>query len=205
MAKILCVEGNIGSGKSTFMAKLKNTFQDREDICFLDEPVDAWNDFKDNDGSILEHYYKDQKAWGFSFQMLAYISRLSLLRKALACPNYKFIITERSLFTDKYVFCQMLYESGIIHPVQYQIYKAWFDEFLTNNEYQFIYLRTTPEVALERVNRRNRKGETIPLAYLEECHRYHEQWLSDALTFQANVGESETEKWISILQEKFQL
>ena len=99
----------------------------------------------------------------------------------------------------------MLYESGIIHPVQYQIYKAWFDEFLTNNEYQFIYLRTTPEVALERVNRRNRKGETIPLAYLEECHRYHEQWLSDALTFQANVGESETEKWISILQEKFQL
>lgn len=205
MAKILCIEGNIGSGKSTFMAKLKNAFQDREDICFLDEPVDAWNDFKDKDGSILEHYYKDQKSWGFSFQMLAYISRLSILRKALACPTFKFIITERSLFTDKYVFCQMLYESGIIHPIQYQIYRAWFDEFLTKNEYQFIYLRTTPKVALERVNRRNRKGETIPLAYLEECHRYHDVWLSDALTFQANVAEPETQKWISILQEKFQL
>ena len=205
MAKILCVEGNIGSGKSTFMAKLKNTFQDREDICFLDEPVDTWNNFKDKDGNILEHYYKDQKFWGFSFQMLAYISRLSLLRKALACPRHKFIITERSLFTDKYVFCKMLYESGIIHPIQYQIYSAWFDEFLTKNEYQFIYLRTTPEVAFERVNRRNRKGETIPIAYLEECHRYHDAWLSDALTFQANVGERETERWISIVQEKFHL
>lgn len=203
MAKILCVEGNIGSGKSTFMAKLKKAFQHREDICFLDEPVDTWNEFKDKKGSILEHYYKDQKFWGFSFQMLAYISRLSILRKALEHPGYRFIITERSLFTDKYVFCKMLYESDIIHPIQYQIYQAWFDEFMTKNEYQFIYLRTSPDVALERVNRRMRKGETIPLAYLEECHRYHEEWLSDALTFQANVGEHETSQWISILQEKF--
>lgn len=205
MAKILCVEGNIGSGKSTFMAKLKQTFRDREDICFLDEPVDDWANFKDKEGSILEHYYKDQSSWGFSFQMLAYISRLSILRKALACPTFKFIITERSLFTDKYVFCKMLYESGVIHPIQYQIYCAWFDEFLTKNEYQFIYLRTSPEVAFERVNKRNRKGETIPLVYLEECHRYHELWLSDAITFQANVDERETSRWISILQEKFQL
>jgi deoxycitidine kinase/deoxyguanosine kinase len=99
----------------------------------------------------------------------------------------------------------MLYESGVIHPIQYQIYKAWFDEFLTKNEYQFIYLRTSPEVALERVNRRSRKGETIPLAYLQECHRYHDMWLYDALTFQADVAEKETTRWISILQEKFNL
>ena len=59
------------------------------------------------------------------------------------------------------------------------------------------------EETSQNLNRRNRKGETIPLAYLEECHRYHELWLSDALTFQANVGERETERWISILQEKF--
>jgi deoxyadenosine/deoxycytidine kinase len=203
MVMILCVEGNIGSGKSTFMTKLKETFKDREDICFLDEPVDTWNDFKDQKANILEYYYKDQKSWGFSFQMLAYISRLSILRKALENPTYKYIITERSLFTDKYVFCKMLYESDIIHPIQYQIYQAWFDEFITKNEYQFVYLRTTPDVAFERVNKRKRKGENIPLAYLEECHRYHDDWLTDALTFHANVGEHETTQWISILEDKF--
>jgi deoxynucleoside kinase len=200
---ILCVEGNIGSGKSTFMAKLKEAFQDREDVCFLDEPVDTWSNFKDEEGGIIEHYYKDQKAWGFSFQMLAYISRLSILRKALAEPKYRLIITERSLLTDKHVFCKMLFEQDIIHPIQYQIYQAWFDEFRTKDEYKFVYLRTSPEVAHQRVNKRGRKGESIPLEYLEECHRYHEEWLTDALILNADVEEADTCPWISMIKEMF--
>lgn len=200
---ILCVEGNIGSGKSTFMAKLKEAYQDRKDVCFLDEPVDSWTQFKDEEGGILEHYYKDQKAWGFSFQMLAYISRLSILRKALANPEIRYIITERSLLTDKEVFCKMLFEKGIIHPIQYQIYQAWFDEFRTEEEYEFVYLRTTPDVAHARVNKRGRKGESIPLDYLEECHRYHESWLKDALVLNANVEEEETDHWVSMVKDVF--
>ena len=200
---ILCVEGNIGSGKSTFMAKLKVAFQGREDVCFLDEPVDAWSNFKDEEGGILEHYYKDQKAWAFSFQMLAYISRLSILRKAIANPQYRYIITERSLLTDKMVFCKMLFEQGYIHPIQYQIYQAWFDEFRTEDEYEFIYLRTSPEVAHQRVNKRGRKGETIPLNYLKECHQYHEAWLTDALILNADVEEDETTHWVSMVKEVF--
>ena len=192
---IICIEGNIGSGKSTFMAMLKEALKDREDVCFLDEPVDSWSNFKDENGNILEHYYQDQEKWGFSFQMLAYISRLTILRKALA---YKYIITERSLFTDKYVFCRMLYETKKIHPIQYQIYQAWFDEFnVTTHEYQFVYLRTSPEVALARVNKRGRKGENIPLEYLTDCHRYHEDWLSSALCFDANVDVADTQEWVS--------
>jgi len=200
---IICVEGNIGSGKSTFMQKLKEDLKDRSDICFLDEPVEAWAKFKDEDGSILEHYYKDQMVWGFSLQMLAYISRLSILRKALANPKYKYIITERSLFTDTNVFCKMLYENGVIHPIQYQIYQAWFDEFITEDPYVFVYLRTDPEVSLQRVEKRNRKGETIPLAYLQECHRYHEKWLKDALVLDANVEEDETRRWITLVKDRF--
>ncbi len=202
-ATILCVEGNIGSGKSTFMQKLKENFKERKDVCFLDEPVDVWSNFNDSEGTILEHYYKDQDKWGFTFQMLAYISRLTIMRRALENPEYKYIVTERSLFTDKHIFCKMLYESGVIHPIQYQIYQAWFEEFITENEYKFIYLQTSPEIALQRVNKRNRKGETIPLTYLEECHRYHEEWLKDALTFNANVEEADTERWISLVKDVF--
>ena len=200
---ILCIEGNIGSGKSTFMEKLKEAFQDRDDVCFLDEPVDAWSKFKDDEGGILEHYYKDQKTWAFPFQMLAYISRLSILRSALSNPKVRYIITERSLLTDKQVFCKMLFEQGFIHPIQYQIYQAWFDEFRTEEEYEFIYLRTSPEVAHHRVNKRGRKGESIPLEYLEECHRYHEDWLKDALVLNANVEEDETGHWVSMVKDVF--
>ena len=202
---ILCIEGNIGSGKSTFMQKLKARFGNSKHVCFLDEPVDTWSQFKDEEGSILEHYYKDQTKWGFTFQMLAYISRLTLLRKALENPDYTYIVTERSLFTDKNIFCKMLYESGVIHPIQYQIYQAWFDEFMTKHEYKFIYLRTSPEVAFARVHKRNRKGETIPLSYLEECHRYHEEWLQHEFILDANVEEDDTEKWLTVVNDVFHL
>jgi deoxyadenosine/deoxycytidine kinase len=202
MCRIISIEGNIGSGKSTFMAKMKEAFSERTDICFLDEPVDSWNQFKDNNGSILEHYYQDQSKWGFTFQMLAYISRLSILRKALS-QNYKYIVTERSLFTDKHVFCKMLYDRGIIHPIQYQIYQAWFDEFHTEHEYVFVYLRTDPTIAHERVQKRNRKGETIPISYLQDCHEYHEKWLSDSFVLDANLDESMTIEWISQIKDGF--
>jgi len=202
MCRILCIEGNIGSGKSTFMAKMKEALHQRKDVCFLDEPVESWSQFKDEKGSILEHYYQDQKEWGFTFQMLAYISRLSILRKALD-QGYKYIVTERSLFTDKYVFCRMLFDKGVIHPIQYQIYQAWFDEFRTEHEHVMIYLRTDPVTAHERVHKRNRKGETIPLSYLEDCHRYHEDWLMDAMILDADIPEEETTEWISQIRDTF--
>ena len=58
--KIISIEGNIGSGKSTFVQYLKNHFGD--EVCFLDEPVDIWNTIVDKDNvNIIENYYKDQK------------------------------------------------------------------------------------------------------------------------------------------------
>lgn len=198
---ILSIEGNIGSGKSTFMTKLKEELQGREDVCFLDEPIEKWSTFKDEEGGILEHYYKDQITWAFSFQMLAYISRLSILKKALMNKQYKYIITERSLFTDKWVFCKMLYNQKLIHPIQYQIYQAWFDEFRIEEEHQFVYIRASPEIAYERLNKRGRKGENIPLDYIKDCHRYHEEWLTDSLVLNGDVEEQDTKEWVSIVKE----
>ena len=39
--KIISFEGNIGSGKSTFLKYLKEQVAS-DKICFLDEPVDDW-------------------------------------------------------------------------------------------------------------------------------------------------------------------
>ena len=127
---IIAIEGNIGSGKSTFVQELKERFADRIDICFLQEPVQEWLAIQDNSGTnILEHYYRDQRQYAFPFQMMAYISRLSILKRALENPQYKYIITERCLFTDKNVFCKMLYDDGMIDSIGYQIYNKWFAEF----------------------------------------------------------------------------
>ena len=43
-----------------------------------------------------------------------------------------------------------------------------------------IYVKTTPDICLKRIEKRNRKGEeTIPLCYLANCHSFHEKWIKN--------------------------
>jgi deoxyadenosine/deoxycytidine kinase len=73
----------------------------------------------------------------------------------------------------------MLYDCGKIEPICYSIYLRWFDEFSESKLDGIIYVQTTPEICLSRIEKRSRKGEeSIPLEYLEECHRYHEEWIN---------------------------
>ena len=172
---IYTIEGNIGSGKSTLIKYLEKL---KLDFVFLPEPVDAWEKIKDNDGkNIIELYYNDQGRYAFAFQMMAYISRLSLLRKA---NKFSIIITERCLHTDREIFAKMLYDSGKIDDPCYQIYLMWFDEFLSEAKVNgIIYIKTLPETCLKRISIRNRQGESIPLEYLSSCHEYHENWINN--------------------------
>jgi deoxyadenosine/deoxycytidine kinase len=178
--RIIVVQGNIGSGKSTFVEKLKSRYSGRKDICFLQEPVNEWLTVKDKQGvNILENYYKDQTKYAFMFQMMAYISRLAMLKRAIESNLYEYIITERCLNTDRNVFCKMLYDDGLIEDIGYQIYNKWFDEFNNFNtiDYVHVYLKTDPIVSKKRVDKRARVEETIPLEYLTKCHEYHDRWL----------------------------
>ena len=180
MTRIISVEGNIGSGKSVFVKELEKRYEGELKIHFLQEPVDIWQSITDKEGkNILECYYEDQKKYAFSFQMMAYISRVKILVNAMK-ENYDIIITERSVHTDKNVFAQMLYDEGKIEEIEYKIYNIWFDEFLTHiPEIEIVYLKTNPEISDERIKKRGRKGEDIPLAYLKECHNYHEKWFEE--------------------------
>ena len=177
---IISIEGNIGSGKSTSISHLKSL--NLSNVVFLPEPVDVWTEIKDKDGmNIIEHYYSNQQKYAFSFQMMAYITRLSQLRKAIKeTPKDYIIITERCLLTDRHIFAKMLYDDGKIEEIEYNIYMRWFDEFLEECKIDgIIYIETDPTVCKERIGIRNRAGENIPLSYLENCHKYHQEWLSD--------------------------
>ncbi len=210
-SRIISVEGNIGSGKSTILKTLKNHFSNNENIIFLQEPVDQWETIKDDNGiTMLSKFYENQKEYSFAFQMMAYISRLSLLKKAIEDNPNAIIITERCLNTDRYVFAKMLYDDGFMEKVEYQIYLNWFDHFFDMQKIQkLVYLKTHPEVCLNRVNKRMRDGESsISLEYLEKCHRYHQDMIHDShcdiLQINSNIDtdiDSEIEsKWINMIE-----
>jgi deoxyadenosine/deoxycytidine kinase len=181
MSQIISIEGNIGSGKSTILKSIKEYFKTNSDIVFLQEPVDEWEEIKDKDGrTILSKFYENQEKYSFSFQMMAYISRLVLLQNAIKLNPNSIIITERCLNTDRYVFAKMLYDSGKIEDIEYTIYMKWFDHFLnTCNSQKTVYLKTDFNICYERINKRNREGESnISIEYLEKCHEYHEYMIN---------------------------
>jgi len=187
MSLILSIEGNIGAGKSTLLKNLTNLTLDNcksqipfRTIIFLQEPVDLWGDIKDTSGeTILEKFYKDPEKYAFSFQMMAYISRLDILKTTVEKNPNSIIICERSIWTDKNIFAKMLADEGKINEIEELIYHKWFDSLSKNFQLDgTVYLKTTPEVCQQRVIKRNRKGEDIPLDYLKRCDLYHDKWLN---------------------------
>jgi len=188
---LISIEGNIGSGKTTLLSQLKEIYQNTPNILFLKEPVDEWAQIQDNEGkTMLQKFYENQEKYSFPFQMMAYISRLSILRKVMQRNKDCIIITERSLYTDKYVFAKMLHDQGKIEDVNYQIYLRWFDEFAEDYPvHKIIYVETDPTICHGRINKRSRTGEEcIPLSYLQECHSYHSSFLKeDVMTCEQKI------------------
>ena len=178
---LVSIDGNIGSGKSTTWEMLKQAYAGRDDVHFVEEPVDSWHHVTDGEGvPILTNFYKDHKAYAFRFQMMAYISRLALLRQTVRdnAGRCRIIISERSVDTDRNIFAKMLYDRGDIAHDEYTIYNMWFDEFVRDLPVTgLVYIRADPETCMERITRRGREGETIPLEYVQKCHDYHDAWI----------------------------
>ena len=202
---LFAVDGNIGSGKSSRVYDLKEFLKHDPSFIFLQEPVDDWKTIKSEDGtSILEKFYGDQDKYAFSFQMMAYISRLALLRKTIRENPHCHIVTERSIFTDRNVFAKMLYDDKKIEGINYQIYLKWFDEFVNEIKLDgIIYVHTEAKICYERIKKRSRTGEeSIPLEYLEKCHKYHNDWIlkkeHDVLILDGNVDSEETPGIINV-------
>jgi deoxycitidine kinase/deoxyguanosine kinase len=188
---IISIEGNIGSGKSTILDALEQYilgegFVDRQ-IIFIKEPVDIWEKIRDSktDENILQKFYTDQARYAFPFQVMAYATRLSMLRKAIReNPHCDVIVCERSLEADKNIFAKMLFDEGKIEDVNYQIYNHFYAEY----EMEFglsgiVYINSTAETSYERIAKRSRNGEGgIPLEYLQKCKDYHDTWLTSTET-----------------------
>jgi deoxyadenosine/deoxycytidine kinase len=182
---IISIEGNIGSGKTTIIGNLEKHLQDDQCILFLREPLDVWETVKDplTGENILQKFYADPNKYAFAFQVMAYATRLSMVRQAIknGKGQYKAIVLERSLAADKRIFAKMLYDDGKIDDVCYQIYQKFYSEFSDEICLDgIVYIDADAEVCKQRVEKRSRQGEDgIPLDYLQKCKKYHDDWMSD--------------------------
>jgi deoxyadenosine/deoxycytidine kinase len=175
MSLIISIDGNIGSGKSTILKHLRDHLIGNRNYVFVDEPVKECSKIEHDGITILEKFYGNTEKYSFSFQMMAYITRLNMLKTAVKENPNAIIITERCLYTDKFVFAKMLYDQKQINPYEYQIYNKWFDEFISDlPEHKFFFIKSDPIKSKERINKRKRVGEdNISIDYLKSCEKYH--------------------------------
>ena len=186
---IVTIEGTIGAGKSTLKSRIEEMVATGEidsalaaSIVFVDEPVAVWDTFVDGDGiSILKRFYESPSRWAFSFQMMAYISRLAALKQARKNHPHALIVAERSLDADRHVFAKMLHDSGDISTIEFSIYTHWFDHFAAEFKPDLLlYLRTPIGEAKKRIQERARDGEApIDVGYLQRLETYTDAWTAD--------------------------
>ena len=175
---MISVEANIGSGKSTFLKLLKEQYPEKFQVIY--EPLDEWQEkFSDVNDNILNLFYKDMPRWAYSFQSNAFITRIQ--KYVREKDENKINICERSVLSDYYLFASMLREEGKMNNIEWKLYENWHKwliEAFDAKPRAIIYLRSDPNVAFERLKKRNRSEESgVPLDYLKKLHEWHDQWL----------------------------
>jgi deoxyadenosine/deoxycytidine kinase len=176
MPILISLDGNIGAGKSTLLNKLREL----PNVKVIDEPVGVWEKYVNDGKNLLELFYEDKSRWAYTFQNAAIITRLQNIQNTMKeNPGYDIFVTERSILTDKYVFADMLHNSGSMNDLEWSLYNTWFDTYgkdviVTG----VVWLDVDPDTCIERIRTRNRKGEEeIPLEYLHALEKQHQSWL----------------------------
>lgn len=169
---VICVEGNIASGKTTCL----EYFRKNTNVEVLPEPVCKWRNVRGHNPLAL--MYQDPERWGITLQ--TYI-QLTMLDGHLSSGSAPVRMMERSIFSAKNIFVDNLFKSGKMPEVDYAVLCEWFDWISSNICIPvdlIVYLQTSPHICHERLKQRCRAEEkVIPLNYLESIHRLYEDWL----------------------------
>lgn len=187
----LCVEGNISSGKSTFLSEVLSSASRLEDLVYtVPEPVQSWQSVPRKSASnpphnLLKEFYTNPERYAYVFQNYVFMTRY-LQERQSAGTSKLLRITERSVFSDRNVFVESVHEQGWLSELEADLYNAWLYPMINALPSLipdgFIYLRVEPDVCMERLQRRARGEElNITLEYLESLHYKHEKWLLQVL------------------------
>lgn len=183
----ISIEGNIATGKSTFI-KILEEAAGTEDWEITPEPVSTWTQIEGkNDQNakkeILGKFYTDPRRWAYTMESFTFVTRMHAEKMRRQRPvSVSCSINERSVYSNLYIFARNCFETGLMTETEWSIYKDWSTYLLESlGDLQldgFIYLRCDPKVCDKRMAKRGRPEEQgVTLEYLSQLHEKHEKWL----------------------------
>ena len=166
----IAVEGTIGSGKSCFLAKLKDVFAKHGQPNFncYAEPLEHWQKLTvgNTDYNLLEMQYLKPKVHALTFQIWASTTKFEVFVKLLLQNEN---ITVLQQFVLNHLIDGMLQVPGIRPNV-------------------IVYLKTTAAVALKRTKGRARPEEqSLTIDIFEQLQKHYDNWLLSAKESNTNV------------------
>jgi deoxyadenosine/deoxycytidine kinase len=161
------VSGGIAVGKTTLASRLASILTDCQ--VFIEHP---------GRNPYLADFYTDMQRWAFH-------SRVAML--AMFASHYKdfdtkkrVILLDRSLH-ELICFANLHLDRGNLDAREFSTYQMLYDGYisLAPRLDLVIYLSCSPQVALQRIEHRDRAFERgVSANYLTEVDQYYEQWLA---------------------------
>jgi deoxyadenosine/deoxycytidine kinase len=159
-SKNISVIGNIGCGKSTLLHSL---YDQEYDVAF--EPVNDWK--------FLNKFYTDMKRWCFALQVEILNSF-----KVMDISNK---IVERSPWEACNIFAKNSHLNNLMTDDEYHLI-CQITKSVGYKPDVFIYLRSTPELCMERIKKRNRHCESkVTAEYITQLHVLYDQCIEDLI------------------------
>ncbi len=165
--QLICIEGNIGVGKSTLCLQLAKEMGAEAVL----EPV--------LDNPYLEKYYQDPKRYALEMQFWLMSKRFEMHERAIRhiWKTGQSVVMDRSIYGD-WVFAKKNWLDGNIDDVGYGAYthhREVMNRYLLAPHVVF-FLEANPEVCLDRITERDRECEQrIPLEYLRGLEVLHRE------------------------------
>ena len=176
----ICVEGNIGAGKSALLDALAPGGSHeisgatatsgagagagaQVTAQVYKEPVEEW-------GEVLDLFYKDPVAWAlpFSLRVLLGFGRV---------PADGLRLVERSPVACHHVFSQLLFNEGKMSHLQWDLFRDYC-EALGWQPDAIVYVDTPVDACVQRVRARGRAAETsVDADYLRRVEFQYETML----------------------------
>jgi deoxyadenosine/deoxycytidine kinase len=176
----ICVEGLIGSGKSTLVEALGQ----HPSVTSFPEDLGLWTSLPGAGGdpamNMLKLYYDDMGRWGGTFQLMVGQSKLE---QHVAPVSTAVKVIEGSLSTSFGVYSLGNLRAGHLSSPEAAVYQRMFLFAAGHHDigaHKTIFLDVSVDVALARIKARGREEESgITADYLENLSSNYSKFFSD--------------------------
>ncbi len=174
----ICLEGNIGAGKSTLMRQLNELPL----VTLFEENLEKWTSVPECDGpsNLLQLFYKKPKRHAAIFQTYGMVTQHA---NHLATVTTPIKVIERSIYSSFGVFTELLHKQEKLLPVERPVLQHLYSSLKTNTDctmHCVVYIEVPTSLAAHRISWRGREEErqegAIDTNYLRQVDEQYEEF-----------------------------